>query len=627
VPADPAPWYVLAAEDTDPAVALGSLAEPVKSLGELREGDEAPLRMVAVPLAGRPGDAARAVHELTHHALEQMQEFLAEDRFARTRLVFVTRGAVAPHGEAVTDPAAAAVWGMVRSAQMEHPGRFLLADVDGGASSTAVLPTLPDTDEEQFMVRDGRVRVARLAHVPDVAATADAGPARWRSDGTVLITGGTGGLARILARHLVTAHGTRHLLLAGRRGPNAPGAHELCEELAAHGAHVTLAAADVSDPDNVAALVAGVPAEHPLTAVVHTAGILDDGVLDALTPDRVDAVLRPKADAAWHLHQVTRDMSLDAFITYSSTAGVLGSPGQANYAAANAFLDALAEHRRAAGLPAHSLAWGPWADVSGMTSALSEEHVQRLRRAGTPPLEPELGLILFDTAVARDDARPVLMRTTAGRGSSLPFAGPVPPILRGLVGGRRTAAGKNRAAELAALLDGLRPHERTLHLTHLVRTEAAATLGHDTAEQIGADDEFARVGFDSLTSVELRNRLAGATGLRIPATLVFDHPTPQAVAEHLAQRLGRGSTPPAGVLHAELDRLDTALVTALAADSLDPAVRAGTAARLRALLARITGDGGERPGADDDVRERIAAAGAEEIIAFIDSEIGRPTDR
>jgi acyl transferase domain-containing protein/nucleoside-diphosphate-sugar epimerase len=625
--AEPAPWYVLGPDDTATALGLSSLAEPVKSLDELRESDDAPVRLLAVPLTGHPDDTAGAVHELTHRALTLMQEFLAEDRFARTRTVFVTRGAVAPHGADVTDPAAAAVWGLVRSAQMEHPGRFLLVDVDGGTSSAAVLPALPDTDEEQFMVRDGCLRVARLARVPDTAATTDAGPARWRTDGTVLITGGTGGLARILARHLVTAHGIRHLLLAGRRGPDAPGAAELRDELEAHGARVTLAAVDVADPDQVAALVAGIPAEHPLTSVVHTAGILDDGVLDALTPDRFDTVLRPKADAAWHLHRATAHLDLDAFVTYSSTAGVVGSPGQANYAAANAFLDALAQHRAATGRPGHSLAWGPWAHSSGMTSGLSEDHIRRMNRSGTPPLEPELGLALFDAATARDDARPVLMRTAARTGGALPFAGPVPPVLRGLIGGRRTAAGRNRAAELAARLDGLRPQDRSRHLTDLVRTEAATVLGHHTPEQIGADDEFAALGFDSLTSVELRNRLGTVTGLRIPATLVFDHPTPLAVAEHLARRLGRGPTAPADALHAELDRLDTALTGALDADGLDPAARTGTAARLRALLARITDDGGERPRADDDVRKRLDAAGAEDLIAFIDSEIGRPTDR
>ncbi|MCZ4612333.1 SDR family NAD(P)-dependent oxidoreductase [Streptomyces sp. Lzd4kr] len=430
----------------------------------------------------------------------------------------------------------------------------------------------------------------------------------------------------MLARHLVTTHGARHLLLAGRRGPDAPGATELRDELEAHGARVTLAAADVADPADVTALIAGIPAEHPLTAVVHTAGVLDDGVLDALTPDRFDTVLRPKADAAWHLHRATAHLDLDAFVTYSSTAGVVGSPGQANYAAANAFLDALAQHRTATGRPAHSLAWGPWAHSAGMTGGLGEDHIRRMNRSGTPPLEPELGLALFDAATARDDARPVLMRTAARTGAALPFAGPVPPVLRGLIGARRPAAGRNRAAELAARLDGLRPQERTRHLTDLVRTEAATVLGHDTPEQIGAEDEFAALGFDSLTSVEMRNRLGTVTGLRIPATLVFDHPTPLAVAEHLAHRLGRGPTAPVDALHAELDRLDTALAGALDADGLDPAARTGTAARLRALLARITDDGSERQGADDDVRKRLDAAGAEDLIAFIDSEIGRPTD-
>ncbi|MCI0386793.1 acyl carrier protein [Streptomyces sp. CNQ085] len=219
------------------------------------------------------------------------------------------------------------------------------------------------------------------------------------------------------------------------------------------------------------------------------------------------------------------------------------------------------------------------------------------------------------------------MRTAARTGAALPFAGPVPPVLRGLIGGRRTAVGRNRAAELTARLDGLRPQDRARHLTDLVCAEAASVLGHDTPEQIGVEEEFSRLGFDSLTSVEMRNRLAAVTGLRMPAALVFDHPTPLAVAEHLAERLGRGRTSPSTALHTELDRLDTALAGALAADGLDPAARTGTAARLRALLARLTEDGGERQAADDDVRERLGAASAEDLIAFIDSEIGRPTDR
>ncbi|MGO4759034.1 beta-ketoacyl reductase, partial [Streptomyces sp. 2MCAF27] len=223
-------------------------------------------------------------------------------------------------------------------------------------------------------------------------------------EGTVLITGGTDGLGAELARHLVTRRGHRHLLLAGRRGLAAPGAVELRDELIAHGAEVTVAACDLSERAATAELLAAVPAGHPLTAVVHTAGVLDDGVIGSLTPERLDTVLRPKVDAAWHLHELTRDLDLAAFVCYSSVSGVMGTAGQANYAAGNVFLDALAQHRRAHGLPAISLAWGAWAQGMGMTSTLSDDEMRRISEAGMPPLSVERGLALFDAATACDEA-------------------------------------------------------------------------------------------------------------------------------------------------------------------------------------------------------------------------------
>ncbi|EFL20806.1 modular polyketide synthase [Streptomyces himastatinicus ATCC 53653] len=629
--ADDSAWFVLGADELGLADALGQDATPVKSLAEVRDrgGAVAP-RILAVPVAGPMDGGPETVHEVTHRVLALMQECLAEDRLARTRLVFVTRGAVASEGEDVTDLAAAAVWGLVRSAQMENPGRFLLADLDGSAASAAVLPSLPGTDEEQFMVREGTVRVARMMHAPEPSAPARNG-SLWGPEGTVLITGGTGGLGRELARHLVTERGARHLVLASRRGAEAPGAAELREELTAHGAEVSLAACDFADPVAVRELLGAVPAAHPLTGVVHTAGVLDDGVLDALTPERVDTVLRPKVDAAWHLHEATRTADLAAFVVYSSVAGVMGSPGQANYAAANAFLDALAQHRRRAGLAATSLAWGPWAQGTGMTSGLGDAHIERMKRSGTPPLTLEQGLALFDAATGRDEANLIVMRTAGKAGpSTTMFAGAVPPILRGLVrAGRRTAAADNRAADLAARLADTREHERVRLLTDLVRGEAAAVLGHGSPDQVGVEREFDRLGFDSLTALELRNRLTATTGLRMPATLIFDYPTPAAVADFLATRLGEPARADAGpALPAELDRLESALSAALSAEDLGEAARAGAAARLRKMLARVTGTG-TGPGTEtgeQDVQQRIEAASADEVLAFIDSELGRPTD-
>ncbi|MGW7825271.1 SDR family NAD(P)-dependent oxidoreductase, partial [Streptomyces puniciscabiei] len=356
-------------------------------------------------------------------------------------------------------------------------------------------------------------------------------------DGTVLITGGTGGLGSLLARHLVTRHGVRHLLLAGRRGPDAPGARGLRAELTEHGAQVEVVACDLTAPGAVRDLLGAVPDEHPLTAVVHTAGVLDDGVLDALTSDRLDTVLRPKADVAWQLHEQTRDLDLAAFVLYSSTAGLMGSPGQANYAAANAFLDALAEHRRAHGLTALSLRWPGWAqDVGGMTADLTERDLRRTSALGLPPLTAEQGLALFDAALATDAA--ALAPLPFG-GAPLPPGVAVPALLRGLVRpGRRSAGGGTvTRGALVDRLAALPADERRRYLVELVRAEAAGVLGHDTGEAVDADHEFRRLGVDSLTAIELRNRLAGATGLQLPTTLVFDYPTPRRLAVHLLGEL------------------------------------------------------------------------------------------
>ncbi|MDX3646407.1 beta-ketoacyl reductase, partial [Streptomyces sp. MB09-02B] len=345
--------------------------------------------------------------------------------------------------------------------------------------------------------------------------------------GTVLVTGATGALGTLVARHLVTHHGVRHLLLAGRRGPAAPGADELVAELTGAGARVTFAACDVADREALAGLLADIPAEHPLTGVVHLAGVVDDGLLGDLTAERLDAVLRPKADAAWHLHELTAELDLTDFVLFSSAAGVLGSPGQANYAAANAFLDALAQHRRSLGLPGLSLAWGPWRGTGGMADALDAGDRARLEGGGLRPFTAASGLAALDRALTTpDDALLVPLHLTPGR-SSFP-ADRVPAVLRALVRGtvprRTTVRRDDRAgANALAVLD---PTARESALLELVRAEAARVLGHGGADAFTPDRAFGELGFDSLTSVELRNRLATATGLRLQPTLVFDHPTP-----------------------------------------------------------------------------------------------------
>ncbi|NEC73015.1 type I polyketide synthase, partial [Streptomyces rochei] len=361
--------------------------------------------------------------------------------------------------------------------------------------------------------------------------------APWDPEGTVVVTGGTGGLGAVLARHLVAEHGVRHLLLAGRRGPDAPGAAELRAELRESGAEVTLVACDVSDPEAVRRLFASVPADHPVTGVVHTAGTLDDGLVESLTEERLTAVLRPKADAVWHLHQATRDLDLAAFVVFSSLAGTTGAPAQANYAAGNAFLDAVARLRRDAGLPGLSLAWGPWAPTGGMTGELSEQDLERMSRSGTPPLTTEQGLALFDAAltVPRAAVAPARLDLAVLRGH-----GEVPPLLRGLIRTRtrRTVrTGSEAALSLAQRLSRLDEESRAEAVVDLVRTQTATVLGHASAHDIDPERPFQELGFDSLTAVELRNRLAAATGLRTSATVTFDYPTVAALAGHLLREL------------------------------------------------------------------------------------------
>ncbi|MFJ8234048.1 type I polyketide synthase, partial [Streptomyces sp. NPDC094448] len=362
-------------------------------------------------------------------------------------------------------------------------------------------------------------------------------PPVWNPEGTVLITGGTGALGRHLARRLA-ARGSRHLLLTSRRGAAAPGAAGLAAELEALGASVTVAACDTADRAAAAALIADIPAAHPLTAVVHTAGVLDDGIITSLTPARLSDVLRPKVDAAWHLHELTRGLDLAAFVTFSSIAGVMGSPGQGNYAAANSFLDTLAEHRTELGLPGTSLAWGPWVQDAGMTSELSETDMRRMQSGGMPPLSIDQGLTLFEAALGSAEPLVIPIGLT---GAGMRPQGEVPPLFRGLVRtARRTAAntaGGDATGDLTRQLLALGEKDRLRYLTDLVRTEAATVLGHASADAVDAERDFYELGFDSLTAVELRNKLAAGTGMRLSATVVFDTRTPTGLAGWLRGEL------------------------------------------------------------------------------------------
>ncbi|WP_373305815.1 SDR family NAD(P)-dependent oxidoreductase, partial [Streptomyces flavofungini] len=477
-------------------------------------------------------DPVSSAHEVAHWALDVVQTWLAEERFEAARLVVVTRGAVSvADDEAVRDVAQAAVWGLVRSAQLENPDRFVLVDLDDEAASLDALPSGLATGETQWAVRSGDIRVPRLARVRR-SLVADPG----FGTGAVLVTGATGTLGAQVARHLATDRGVRNLLLVSRRGAEAEGAEELRAELVALGAEATLVACDVADGEAVAALLS----EHEVSAVVHTAGVLDDGVIGSLTPDRIDTVFRAKVDAAWNLHDLTRDLNLSAFVVFSSVAGILGAPGQANYAAANTFLDALAEHRRDAGLPATSLAWGLWAEASGMTGALDEADVKRMGRGGLLPLRTAEGLALFDAAASTGRAllAPVPLDLPALHRQARSH--PVAPVLRGLVRTtvRRTAdAGSGAKSTWAQSLAVMTAAEREKALLELVLSHVAVVLGHSSAGAIAPDRAFKELGFDSLSAVELRNNLNAVTELRLPATLIYDYPTPAALAAFLDTEL------------------------------------------------------------------------------------------
>ncbi len=475
------------------------------------------------------------VHTELHRVLSVLQTWLTEDRFAVGELIVVTRGAVAAEEGENPNPVGAAVAGLVRSAQAEHPGRIALVDLGVGTPTGRTLAAVSASDEPQVALRSGAVLVPRLVRaVSD--GTAAAAPV-WDTDGTVLITGATGALGGAVARHLVAEHGVRHLLLASRRGADAPGAAELRDELTGLGADVTLAACDVADLDAATALLDQVPAEAPLRAVVHAAGVLDDGVLTSLTPERVDTVLRPKVDAAQALHDLTSGLDLTAFVLFSSAAGVLGAPGQGSYAAANAYLDALAIRRRAEGLAGSSLAWGLWS--GGMGDALEGADAHRIGETGITALSTEDGLRLLDSAVGSSEALlvPIALdtRVLAGSGDD-----DLPAVLRGLVGtpGRRAAQDAAEESEsLAQKLGGLPVNKRVPTLLTLVRTHAAALLGHSGPEAVEPDRSFNEVGFDSLSATGFRNKLSLVTGMKLPVSLIFDYPTPRVLAEHLVGEL------------------------------------------------------------------------------------------
>ena len=455
-------------------------------------------------------------------------------------------------------------------------------------------------------------------------------PREWDPRGTVLVTGGTGTLGALMARHLVSTGLARHLVLVSRRGREAPGADALLAELTAAGAQVSMVAGDLADPGTAATVIAGIPPEHPLTAVVHSAAALDDGTIMALSRQRLETVFRPKVDAVVQLHEATKDLDLAGFVLFSAAAGIIGSPGQGNYAAANAFLDAFASRRVAQGLPAVSLAWGLWRQASGMTGQMRENDVARMTRSGLDPLTNEQGLSLFDLAMTMDDALVVPIRVEQNVLRSQEAAGLLPQLMRGLVqrSVQRTLAvapGATAGPPLAARLVGKSAAEQEHIVLEMVRGNLAVVLGHTSTEAIDPHRPFQDMGIDSLTAVELRNRLNGATGLRLSVTLVFDYPTSDALARHILNQLSVESG--AATPRHDHDELDDARIWQTI--NAIPLARIRQAGLLDQLLHLGSPSDGETPPDGALGREAIQSMDVDDLIrmALGDGETSFGTER
>jgi acyl transferase domain-containing protein/NADPH:quinone reductase-like Zn-dependent oxidoreductase/acyl carrier protein len=596
---------------------LGSLSEALES-----SGDRAP-DVVLMDCGALERDMPASVRASCSQVLDVLQQWLEDRRLDDAQLAILTCGAVSVEvGEDVRDPAAAAVCGLVRSAQAENPGRITLVDLDGEHSSCEVLPEALLSGEPQLAIRRGELCVPRLGMKgPDDAHTALDGSApkplyvEGTGSGTALITGGTGDLGALLARHLLTHHKQRNLLLVSRAGETAPGARQLHEELTELGANVRIVRCDVADREQLEALIASISEECPLRVVVHAAGVLDDGVIGSLTAERLARVLGPKVDGAWNLHELTAELDLDAFVLFSSAAATLGSPGQGSYAAANAFLDALAARRRASGLPAVSMAWGPWEQLAGMTGQLSEASIARILGSGMLPLSTQRGLELFDAAnmskralVMPAHLDPVALRARAGNAE-------LPSVLAELIPTDRDGKGEGDADSLAVRLVGVTGSERLRTVMDFVRAHTAAVLGHRSQDRLESSKTFKELGFDSLAAVQLRNRLAVGTGLQLTHTLVFDYPTLGALASHLCDELSaEAQLPPR--LSLDFDRMQLAL----SAMSAEEVKRSGMQARLRSILAGW--DSASDSSDPDKVEQDLAAASDDDMFELIDRELG-----
>nr|WP_284706203.1 type I polyketide synthase [Micromonospora phytophila] len=496
-------------------------------------GWSAPAALLAV-VASDDVDLSEAVRTATERALLLVRRFLADRRLADTRLVLVTRAAVAAvPGEHVRDLAAAAAWGLIRSAQSEHPGRIFVVDADDARSAADGVLAAVTGAEPQLAVRGGVLLRPRLA--PWVDASVGVPGAGMDPTGTALITGGTGALGRLVARHLVQRYGLRHLLLLSRgSGSNSAEPRDLTDL----GTSVTVVRCDVADRAQLARVLRDIPPERPLTAVVHAAGTIDDGAITRLTPQRLAHVLRAKVTGALNLYELTRDLKPAQFVLFSSVIALLGGPGQANYAAANAFLDGFASWGRAQGFPALSLNWGLWDLPDGLAAGLTERDRERMAGIGLAPMDERQGLDFLDAALRATDA--CLTPVALNRRALHDKQGRLPVVLHDLT--VRTSplpspGGPDRDRPLRERLPGIPPAERYQEILTCIREQVDAVLGCTSSEPLDPELQLWESGLDSLSALQLAARLTDALGLGIPALALFDDPTPHALAARVLEQL------------------------------------------------------------------------------------------
>jgi len=533
----------------------------------------------------------------------------------------VTSGAVATHGgEEVAAPRRTALWGLGIGLSLDRPERWgglidLPRDPDEAALRVLCDALAGAGDEDQLAIRENALLGRRMVRAPFPAAD----DAVRQPHGTTLITGGTGGLGAHVARMLAAA-GAEHLVLTSRRGEEAPGARELAAELSASGTRVTLAACDVADREALRSLLDSLPGDRPLRAVVHAAGAAQRiAPLGELDLAEFAEVARAKVLGALHLDELLADRPLDAFVLFSSGSAVWGSAGQAAYASANAFLDGLAQRRRAQGRTATSIAWGSW--QSGM---VDQELAAVLRRIGAPAMAPETALAALARQLGRRDDHVVFadidwatFAPTYTLARPRPLLDALPEVRQVLAGGPESESAD--ASELARRLDGASADVQRTVLLDLVRTHVAELMGYDSPSGVEPAKSFENLGFDSVAAVDLRSRLSAATGRKLPSTMVFDHATPAALADFLHGELcggtADGGTP---AVLAELERFKE-MVAALSPEEVR---RYRIAAQLQTVVARLS----EVPGGPDaesaPLGEKLGAASADDVFDFIDKELG-----